>query len=373
MERVSSNAKFFAAGFGRQALQPLCCMLSRVAVTDEKYVGMRLDLFLASRFAGLSEMKGVSRSGIQRMIAEGEITLNGRKTKAGSRLKPGDEIEICRLPVRDTALAAEPLPLDILYEDEDCVVVNKAPGMVVHQAAGNRHGTLVNALLYHCPNLQGVGGERRPGIVHRLDKDTSGVMVIAKNDHAFQQLALQFRERLVEKEYLALVWGKAVGERGVIDRPIGRHRRDRKRMSSLHFLSRRREALTAWRAEVSFRVRRQEGRLSWVTLLRLKPHTGRTHQIRVHLADQGYPVVGDRIYGRRQKIVSKNSVEVPDLVDFPRQALHAEKLKFNHPRTGKRVEFCAPLPGDLKRLLRRLKEHHFSCEGEGTRKKTTEG
>jgi 23S rRNA pseudouridine1911/1915/1917 synthase len=321
----------------------------------------------------MSGMKGVSRSGIQRMIAEGEIILNGRKTKAGSRLKTGDEIEICRLPVRETALAAEPLPLDVLHEDEDCVVVNKAPGMVVHQAAGNRHGTLVNALLYHCPNLQGVGGERRPGIVHRLDKDTSGVMVIAKNDHAFQQLALQFKERLVEKKYLALVWGKPVGEQGVIDRPIGRHRRDRKRMSSLHFLSRRREALTDWRAEGSYRVRRPDGSLSWVTLLRLMPHTGRTHQIRVHLADQGHPVVGDRIYRRRQRVASGNSVKVPDLIDFPRQALHAEKLRFNHPRTGKRVEFCAPLPGDLKGLLERLEEYHLSCEGEGKRKKTTEG
>lgn len=348
-------------------------MISRVAVTDEKYAGMRLDLFLANRFAGMSEMKGVSRSGIQRMIAEGEITLNGRKTKAGSRLKTGDEIEICRFPVRDTVLAAEPLPLDILHEDEDCVVVNKAPGMVVHQAAGNRHGTLVNALLYHCPNLQGVGGARRPGIVHRLDKDTSGVMVIAKNDHAFQQLALQFKERLVEKEYLALVWGKPVGERGVIDRPIGRHRRDRKRMSSLHFLSRRREAFTGWRAEVSYRVKRPDGRLSWVTLLRLKPHTGRTHQIRVHLADQGHPVVGDRIYSRRQRVASRNSIKVPDLIDFPRQALHAEKLRFNHPRTGKRVNFCAPLPADLKGLLERLVECHLSCEGKGKRKKTTEG
>jgi 23S rRNA pseudouridine1911/1915/1917 synthase len=348
-------------------------MLRRVAVTDEKYVGMRLDLFLANQFAGMSEMKGVSRSGIQRMIAEGEITLNGQKTKAGNRLKPGDEIEICRLPVRDTVLAAEPLPLDILYEDQDCVVVNKAPGMVVHQAAGNRRGTLVNALLYHCPDLQGVGGERRPGIVHRLDKDTSGVMVIAKNDHAFQRLALQFKERLVEKEYLALVWGKPVGEQGVIDRPIGRHRRDRKRMSSLHFLSRHREALTAWRAKVSYKVRRADGRLSWVTFLRLKPHTGRTHQIRVHLADQGHPVVGDRIYSRTQKVASGNSAEVPDLIDFPRQALHAEKLRFNHPRTGRRVEFCAPLPGDLRRLLERLAEHHLLCEKEGKRKKRTEG
>ena len=331
-------------------------MLRRLAIIDRGHVGMRLDLFLTHHLPGGWEMEERSRSVMQRMIAGGQITLNGQRAKPGTRLKSSDLIEIHSVPLRDSSLNPEPLPLDILYEDEDCIVVNKAPGMVVHPVLGKQSGTLVNALLHHCRNLQGIGGERRPGIVHRLDKDTSGVMVIAKQGQAFHQIALQFKERRVRKEYLALVWGQVDKERGVIDRPIGRHRGDRKRMSSIHCLPRSREAITEWHVEESFKVGLRGHRFSSITLLRLNPRTGRTHQIRVHLADQGYPVVGDRIYGPKRQGLTKNPVEVPGLIDFPRQALHAERLGFSHPCTGVALEFHAPLPPYMQRLLDRLRQ-----------------
>jgi 23S rRNA pseudouridine1911/1915/1917 synthase len=311
---------------------------------------MRLDLFLARDFAACAD--GWTRSAIQKMIAGGSITLNGRKTKPGSRLKRGDRIEIRPLAPKDAALAPEPLPLEILYEDADCIVLNKAPGMVVHPAAGWKNGTLVNALLHHCPNLPGIGGERRPGIVHRLDKDTSGVMVVAKNGKAFQNLAAQFKSRRVGKEYLALVWGRMAKEQGAIDRSIGRHRSDRKRMSSVSAGSRAREALTEWRVEEFYPVKASGSRFPGVTLLRLKPRSGRTHQLRVHLADEGHPVVGDPVYGLKR---GKIAVD-PALGDFPRQALHAERLEFTHPESGVLMSFRAPPPADMDGLLRRLKE-----------------
>lgn len=331
-------------------------MSMRLAILNRAHVGMRLDLFLTRELLGPSGMGGLSRSVIQKMIEGGQVTLNGRRTKPGIHLKSGDLIEIQWIPPRETALEPEALPLEILYEDEDCIVLNKAPGMVVHPAAGKVRGTLVNALLHHCPDLQGIGGERRPGIVHRLDKDTSGVMIIAKHGQAFHQIALQFKERRVFKEYLALVWGKVDREKGIIDRPIGRHRRDRKKMSSIHFLSGMREAITEWQVEDSFRVGSPGHHFSWVTLLRLRPRTGRTHQIRVHLADQGYPVVGDRVYGRKKQSLARNQVEVLALIDFPRQALHAERIAFSHPRTGVTLEFRAPLSADMKELLDSLRE-----------------
>lgn len=335
-------------------------MSVRSAIVDTEHRGMRLDLFLTHHFVALSQRGKVSRSAVQKMIGEGHVTVNGRRTKAATRLKSSDVIEVHLLPVRDVSLVPEPLPLGILYEDEDCIVVNKSPGLVVHPAAGRRSGTLVNALLHHCPDLQGIGGERRPGIVHRLDKETSGVMIVAKHDQAFRHLALQFKERRVHKEYLALVWGKIDRDKGIIDRAIGRHRSDRKRMSSIHSGSRSREALTEWQVEGSFRVGTPGIRFSSVTLLRLTPHTGRTHQIRVHLADQGHPVVGDPVYGWKPQGLARSHVEVPGLADFPRQALHAEKLRFSHPRTGVTVEFQAPLFPDMKRLLDGLREQQYA-------------
>ncbi len=337
-------------------------MSMRLAIVDRKHVGMRLDLFLTRHFSSARQRERWSRSGVQRLIAEGQVTLNGRKTKPSVRLKPNDLVEIQRLPPRESALAPEPHPLDILYEDEDCIVVNKAAGMVVHPAAGRRSGTLVNALLHHCPRLQGIGGERRPGIVHRLDKDTSGVMVVAKHEQAFYHIALQFKERRVRKEYLALVWGLVDRPQGVIGRPIGRHRSDRKRMSSLYPLPRSRKAVTEWQVEDSFKVGTAQDRYSWVTLLRLKPYSGRTHQIRVHLADEGYPVLGDRIYGRKRRGLGRNVAGLPGLTDFPRQALHAERLGFVHPRTGVALDFYAPLPLDMQRLLDILRERQSTSE-----------
>ena len=327
-----------------------------LSVVDPKHVGMRLDLFLTRYYPCASPMEKWSRSGIQRMITEGQVTVNGQKTKPSTRLKASDLIEVQSQPPRETALTPEPLPLDVLYEDEDCLVVNKPAGMVVHPAGGRRSGTLVNALLHHCPNLRGIGGEKRPGIVHRLDKDTSGVMVVAKHEPAFHHLALQFRERRVRKEYLAFVWGLVEPGKGVIDRPVGRHRSDRKKMSSLYSLPRFREAVTEWQVEDSFKLGPRGDRYAWVTLLRLRPRSGRTHQIRVHLADQGYPVVGDRIYGRRRSDLGRNDAGLSLVTDFPRQALHAEKLGFSHPRTGIAVDFMAPLPLDMQRLLESLRE-----------------
>ena len=329
-------------------------MLNRRTVIGSAHAGMRLDLFLARHFPAL--MDGWTRSAIQKMIADGSITLNGRKAKPGARLKHEDRVEIYFFPAKESALAPEPLPLEILYEDADCLVLNKAPGMVVHPVAARQSGTLVHALLHHCPDLPGIGGERRPGIVHRLDKDTSGVMVVAKHARAFQHLAAQFKERRVRKEYLALVWGRMAKEKGVIDRPIGRHRSDRKRMSSVRADSRVREALTEWLAEDVFPVGPPGNRFSWVTLLRLRPHSGRTHQLRVHLADEGHPVVGDPVYGLKRRSFDKSRSVAPALCDFPRQALHAERLGFTHSRTGAVLEFCAPLPPDMQRLLDRLRE-----------------
>src|SRR5437870_3734175 len=205
------------------------------AIVDSHSTGMRLDLFVTRHLLDSMKHDVVSRSGIQKLISEGQITLNGKVAKSGARLKINDLVAFETLRTKKSSLMAEPIALNIIHEDDDCIVINKAPGMVVHPAAGRNMGTLVNAILHHCP-LQGIGGESRPGIVHRLDKDTSGVMIVAKNAMAFQRLATQFKERSVSKEYLALVWGKLERETGIVNRPIGRHRSDHKRMSGARFL-----------------------------------------------------------------------------------------------------------------------------------------
>jgi 23S rRNA pseudouridine1911/1915/1917 synthase len=326
-------------------------MAAQQLVIDGRSAGMRLDLYLARHLIAETPWSRLSRGAIQKLIAEGQITLNGVPTKASTRVKFNDRVNIQPLPPRESRLRSEEVPLEILYEDPDCVVINKAAGIVVHPAAGQVTGTLVNALLHHCPELDGIGGERRPGIVHRLDKDTSGVMIVAKNAMALQNLVAQFKNRTVQKEYVALVWGKIEPEKGIIDRPIGRHRSDRKRMSSVHFLHKRREAVTEWRVEERFTFDAVANTRRWVTLLSLRPRTGRTHQIRVHLADLGYPLVGDRVYGRKRKNGMTKPSRVPAVDEFPRQALHAEKLVIDHVRTGQRMDFCAPLPKDLQDLL----------------------
>jgi 23S rRNA pseudouridine1911/1915/1917 synthase len=328
----------------------------RKKVVDPHSAGMRLDLFLARCSPPAMEGEGVSRSAIQKLIADGQITLNGNPAKASARLKANDLVALKALPPKKPTLAAEPIELDVLYEDDDCIVINKPPGIAVHPAAGRTAGTLVNAILYHCPDLREIGGECRPGIVHRLDKDTSGVMIVAKSMSALQQLARQFKERRVKKEYLALVLGKLKDERGIIDQPIGRHRSDRKRMSSLHALARKREAVTEWSVEKCFRHENEAQAFDWVSLLRLTPRTGRTHQIRVHLAELGHPVIGDKVYGRKRPHPRLKSAHVSSLDSFSRQALHAERLSLFHPRTGAPMEFYAPLAKDIERLLKTLED-----------------
>jgi 23S rRNA pseudouridine1911/1915/1917 synthase len=323
---------------------------------DRDSAGVRLDLYLSRRLScGVEGRICLSRAGIQKLIADGCITLNGATTKPSARLKFNDQIHVLPLAAPKSQLRAEALPLDILYEDRDCVVINKAPGVVVHPAAGQLRGTLVNALLHHCPGITGVGGERRPGIVHRLDKDTSGVMVAAKNVAAYLQLVSQFKNRTVHKEYLALVWGEVKPDRGTIDRAIGRHRSDRKRMSSLNSAGRTREAITEWRVEERFLLGRKSTGVGTVTLLRLRPRTGRTHQLRVHLADTGYPLVGDKVYGRKRQPLAKPGA--PRIVSFPRQALHAEKLIIELGWPARPMEFTAPLPRDFSDLLDDLRMH----------------
>ena len=332
-------------------------MTVRTLSIEAKSAGTRLDLFLARNLAGLEALRGLSRAEIQRLIIEEHITLNGRPTKASARLKRNDQIAIRWLPARESHLQAQALPLDILHEDADCLVINKAAGMVVHPAAGQPNGTLVNALLHHCADLAGIGGERRPGIVHRLDKETSGVMVVAKNMFAFHKLVAQFKNRSVSKEYLALAWGRVTAEEGRIDRAIGRHRSDRKRMSSVRFANKSRHALTEWRVEERFQLDEGNRVHGALTLLRLRPRTGRTHQLRVHLADMGHPIVGDRVYGHKRTTVHRVGAPESIVENFSRQALHAERLALDHVRSGARLEFCAPLADDMVGLLRYLRGH----------------
>lgn len=316
---------------------------------DARRAGMRLDLFLTQHFiesAGSSA--GLSRAAIQKMIGEGQITVNGAPAKASARVKLDDCVVVAFRRARESELRPEAMPLKILYEDADCIVVNKDPGMVVHPAAGQVDGTLVNALLHYCPDLENLGGERRPGIVHRLDKDTSGVIIVAKNMPTLHRLAAQFKNRAAQKEYLALVWGELKPERGKIDRPIGRHRSDRKRMSSLRAGGRLRDAITEWSVEQRFVHDRRA-----LTLVRLRPRTGRTHQLRVHLADIGFPLVGDKVYGRKGGAPKPGDSPIQK---FPRQALHAEKLTLAIGENGAPMRFVAPLPDDLAGLLELLRK-----------------
>jgi len=324
-------------------------MTPRSLQVDAGSAGMRLDLFLTQYFMeGTEANLGLSRAAIQKLIGEGQITLNGASTKASARVKLHDCVVVALRLARESELRPEAAPLKILYENADCIVINKDPGVVVHPAAGQVDGTLVNALLHHCPDLQNMGGERRPGIVHRLDKDTSGVIIVAKNMPTFHRLAAQFKNRTAQKEYLALVWGDLKPERGKIDRPIGRHRSDRKRMSSLRAGGRLREAITEWSVERRFVHDRRS-----LTLVRLRPRTGRTHQLRVHLADMGFPLVGDKVYGRKGGAPKLGALPIEK---FSRQALHAEKLTLVIGENGTPMRFVAPLPDDFAGLLEWLRE-----------------
>ena len=317
-----------------------------VTVTDDSE-GIRLDRFLAS------VLPQHSRSQIQRLIKEGLIQVAGRGTKANQPVKAGQAISIELPEPVDPVPQPEALPLPILYQDEDLIVVDKPAGMVVHPAAGHASGTLVNALLHHVDDLSGIGGEKRPGIVHRLDRGTSGLMVVAKHDTAHAELSRQFHDREVEKEYFALVWGEVQAGRR-IDAPIGRDPSNRKKMSARDpgrgvrtgdpaRVRRSREAVT--------RIIRAE-KLRVLTLLQVAIHTGRTHQIRVHLSAIGHPIVGDPLYGGVHRRVPGDLRAVTHL---ERPFLHAARLVFKHPRDGRRMEFASELPDDLQRVLDELR------------------
>ena len=296
--------------------------------------GDRLDRFLAG------EIPDYSRSQIQRLIENGHVTHSRyQAARSNSDIREGDVISVALPEPTPSAAQAEDLPIEILYDDLDIVVVNKPAGMVVHPAAGNPTGTLVNALLHHVKNLSGIGGEIRPGIVHRLDKGTSGVMVVAKNDDAHRELTRQFHDREVEKEYVALAWG-LVQQRKRINARIGRDPKNRIKMSTR--ASRSREAITrvTWSRD-----------LQGVTLLRVAIHTGRTHQIRVHLSAIGHPIVGDSLYGGVHRRVPHPLKAVTRLA---RPFLHAERLVITHPRTLERMEFTAPIPADLEAIAYEL-------------------
>ena len=281
--------------------------------------GLRIDQFLAARVTALS------RSRIQDLMKSGHVRVNDRETKASTKLRAGDRITLTEPPPTPATTGAEDIALEVLHEDSDLIVLNKPAGLVVHPAAGHWQGTLVNALLHHCQGLSSIGGEERPGIVHRLDKETSGCLVAAKNDAAHRALTRQFAGREVTKIYLALATGKFRETSGILEGAIGRHPIHRKKMTVLTG-ERGRAARTDYRVLRSVAA----GALVECTL-----HTGRTHQIRVHLKHLGHPVLGDEVYGKRGK--------------FSRQMLHAWKLGFTHPSSGERMNFTAPIPADFVR------------------------
>jgi len=273
----------------------------------------------------------LSRSQIQRLIDEGFIEVNKEIPKASYRLKAEDRVRIIIPPPKPLLIQPEKLPLEIVYEDNDLVVVNKARGMVTHPAAGNYAGTLVNALLYHCKDLSGIGGVLRPGIVHRLDKGTSGLMVITKNDFTHHALAKQFKERLVNKKYVALVHGLINEEEGVVETKLGRHPVQRKKMA---VVAKGKEAITKYQILERFKD---------YTLVELTIKTGRTHQIRVHMTHLGHPLAGDPTYGHRKE---EFKIAGP--------LLHSRQLGFTHPRTGKYLEFNQEMPEDMREIIRKL-------------------
>lgn len=300
---------------------------NREFTVDDAEKNERLDLFLAKAAPDLS------RSRIQKLVEGGLATVAGKAARSSYKVQPGDRVTLTVPAPAPVEVAPETIPVDILYEDESVVVVNKPRGMVVHPAAGNWRGTLVNALLGHCDDLSGIGGEVRPGIVHRLDKDTSGVMVVAKSDAAHASLARQIKDRTAGRKYLAVVHGNLQAETGLIDAAIGRSRLDRKKMAV--------DSEHGREARTRFRVIERFGDY---TLVECRLETGRTHQIRVHMAHIGHPVVGDPKYGPRR---------VPFAIAG--QALHSAELVFRHPLSGATMTLTAPLPADMQEILRILR------------------
>lgn len=303
-------------------------MRFEVEQADDK---KRIDVYLSQK------VPEHSRSYIQKLIKDGLVLVNGQKVKTNFKVKPGCLIDVTIPPPKEISLQPEPMELDIVYEDDDIVVVNKPQGMVVHPAPGNYSGTLVNALLYSCDELSGIGGTIRPGIVHRLDKDTSGLLVVAKNDVAHHSLAQQIKDRTLKRIYWCIVEKNIREDKGVINAPIGRHPTNRKKMAVLN-------SPTAKPAITHFKVLERFGEY---TLVEARLETGRTHQIRVHMAYIGHPVVGDTVYGSRKQKFNLNG-----------QVLHAKKLGLIHPSTGEYMEFEAPLPQYFEELLDILRRNY---------------
>jgi len=301
-----------------------------------------------------------SRAQAKRWIDEGRVQVEGKHARPSLSLRGGETVVVELPPPEPADTPAEPIPLDIIYEDEDFLIVNKPPHLVVHPAPGHRSGTLVNALLHHCPELSGVGGVMRPGIVHRIDRGTSGLLVVAKHDRAHRAIARQFARRTVDKRYQALVYGQPPSTLR-IDKPLGRDSRDRKKISS-----------RSPRAKPAVTVATAVEHLPLTTLLSVRLETGRTHQIRVHLAEAGFPIVGDKVYGSgrgRASRVSQNEKELRvtrALEEMDRPALHAARLSFLHPRTGEPVCFEAPLATDFEQLLGKLRQAARNGEASGS-------
>ena len=299
----------------------------KLKILEEKDLGLRIDKYLSEI------LEGKSRSFIQGLIDSNSILVNEKSVKSNYKLKINDEIEIKMPKPTELEVKAEKMDLDIIYEDKDIVVVNKEKGIVVHPAPGNYTGTLVNGLLYHCKDLSGINGVIRPGIVHRIDKDTSGVLVIAKNDEAHNKLAVQFKDHSIKREYYALVEGKFSKEEGTIDKPLGRNKRDRLKMAIVS---------DGKRAVTHYKVLEQYNNNT--SLVKCSLETGRTHQIRVHMASINHPLVGDEVYGSKKQKLKISG-----------QVLHAKTLGFIHPTNNKYIEFDSELPGYYKEVLEKLR------------------
>ncbi len=312
---------------------------ARTRTVEASENGERLDTAVAA-------LADVTRSAAARLIGDGAVTVNGQVHDKNYRLRAGDVLTVQPPQVQEATAVAQALPLDVIYEDADLIVINKPVGMVVHPAAGNPDGTLVNALLWHCgESLSGVGGVIRPGIVHRIDKDTSGLLVVAKNDETHLALSAQLARHEIRRVYCAIAIGNFPEEHGTVDAPIGRHPVDRRKMAVLRAPSAHaKPAVTHWSV-----VARGEGDGTRFTLLRCELETGRTHQIRVHLSSVGHPLLGDPVYGGDR---TRFETHHRDLI--PGQLLHAAHLSFTHPRTGTEVQFECPLPDNFRRLNRIL-------------------
>lgn len=316
--------------------------------------GRRLDTFLAARAPDLT------RSQAERLAKSGRVLVNARRARPARRLAAGEEITVARPEPLPSEPAPESIPLTILFEDDHILVLTKSPGIVVHPGAGRSEGTLVNALLAHAGHLPTIGGSHRPGIVHRLDRDTSGLMAVAKTELAYRDLSRQVRRREVERSYLALVWGALREDRLLIDVPIGRHLRERKRMAAVSAPSEGRRVRSALTDVTTLE------RFGPMTLVEAHLETGRTHQIRVHLAHQGHPVVGDPVYGRRRARQEKATLDTETLAKvrlLPGQALHAHVLRLRHPVRSQQMSFSAPPPREMALLLSHLRSRSLPDAG----------